>query len=488
MAQIKLGMGLTDIKGKVGGSVFSSNKNGKYFRNNSVGGGRESQIWDTKKTILGSVAQIWRTLSEGQRAAWNLAATQLPRQNLVGDTVFWSGFNYFSSVNSKRRNLGGDIITLPPELTSFPNIEEFEVKLLPYEQFLSRQSMFIESDGDAMAQAGLELVDFDPPAIGEPAPPSSIWFDVDWYDLCMSSPNCSYDICTDTYGIDTSITFSIKAVKDGALEFVVTRRTTGDTDIVNSIQYDLKELLPLRGKPLIVVLVGGPVGAIFHSLAPEHFMYDVSKPSDSSLSFTKKIIHLNPASRQNAFPITMVSLLKGKFTLDTVLPAVSGYISPLLSSASTLSVEDGPNFANDIRDSGDGYWRLFRTDDVKVSYRRTRQIIKPVLYLSGLAQLEDGMMYQVDYSPAISKGRGNSNSRYKFGQLVNSLPHAGFPGNTALLLEGWGAQPYMTEGSAVSVRVCIVNAERDQKTTPVKAASKDGPRFKGGSTLSESAN
>lgn len=488
MAQIKLGMGLTDIKGKVGGSVFSSNKNGKYFRNNSVGGGRESQIWDTKKTILGSVAQIWRTLSEGQREAWNLAATQIPKQNLVGDTVFWSGFNYFSSVNSKRRNLGGEVITLPPELTSFPDIEEFEVKFLPYEQFISRQSMFIDSGGNTNSTAHLELVDFDPPAIGEPAPPSSIWFDVDWYNLCMSSPNCSYDICTDTYGIDTSITVSIEAVANAALKFVVTRREAGEVISIDSETYSLKELLPLKGKPLIIVLAGGSQGAISHSLAPVPFMYNVSKPADSTLSFTKKVIHLHPSNRQNAFPITMVSLLHGTLNFRRILETVSGYISPLLSSASTLSAEDGPNFANDIRDSKDGYWRLIKTDKVKVAYRRTRQIVKPVLYLEGLVQLEDGMMYQVDYSPAISKGRGNSNSRYKFGQLVNSLPLAGFPGNTALLLEGWGNQPYMTESSAISVRVSIVNAGLDQKTTPVKAASKDGPRFKGGSTLSESAN
>ena len=92
MAQIKLGLALTDIKGKVGASVFSSNKNGKYFRNNSVGGGRNSAIWDTKKTILGSVAQRWRLLSHDQREAWNLAATQIPKTNKVGDVVFWSGF------------------------------------------------------------------------------------------------------------------------------------------------------------------------------------------------------------------------------------------------------------------------------------------------------------------------------------------------------------------------------------------------------------
>lgn len=488
MAQIKLGLALTDIKGKVGGSVFSSNKNGKYFRNNSVGGGRSSAIWDTKKTILGSVAQRWRKLSHGQREAWNLAATQIPKTNKVGDVVYWSGFNYFSSVNSKRLNLGGSPINLPPELESFPDIADFEVNFLPYDQYVPKSSFAVNKVNPAAKRSYLNLTNFTPPAIGEPGPSSVIWLDVDWYNLCMSSPNCSYDICTDTYGIDTTITVSVEVANHNFLVFTVKREE--DEVLVDSDSFPiyLADIRSMQDKPLILLLEGGIGGSILTSLSPDIMTYDFYKSGDETLQFVSKNVFLNHGSTSNLFPLSMVSLYEMKQSVPDVLAVLSGYITPNLTAATSFAELNGNQFVNDLADQKGAIWQLSLADGAKPIYRRTRQIIKPVIYLTGLETLGSGMQYQVDYSPALSDGRTSSNSRYRFGQLTNPVFNDVYDVNAALLLEGWAQQPVMAPGSSISVRVSIVNSGLDQKSPPVRKESRDGPKFKGGADLPDAVN
>lgn len=488
MAQIKLGLALTDIKGKVGGSVFSSNKNGKYFRNNSVGGGRNSAIWDSKKTILGSVAQRWRKLSHGQREAWNLAATQIPKTNKVGDVVYWSGFNYFSSINSKRLNLGGNFTTLPPELESFPDIEDFEVNFLDYPQFVPRSSFAAAKVKSNDIRSFLSLNNFTPPAIGEPGPTSVIWLDVDWYNLCMSSPNCSYDICTDTYGINTTLTISVRVVASTYFLISISRAENGVQVSDDNFPLFLKDIRQIQDKPLILFWHGGTQGSIVTSLSTEIFAYDLSEPTDSTLQFTGKQIFLTHENTSNLFPLSMVALYDPIIPIDDSIAVVSGYITPNLKAATSFAEVHGNKITNDLAGGGKVNWQLNLADGAKPIYRRTRQIIKPVIYLTGLETLASGMQYQVDYSPALSDGRTSSNSRYRFGQLTNSVLQSSLGMEAALLLEGWAQQPVMAPGSSISVRVSIVNSGLDQKSPSVRKESRDGPKFKGGSDLPDAVN
>lgn len=488
MAQIKLGLALTDIKGKVGGSVFSSNKNGKYFRNNSVGGGRNSAIWDTKKTILGSVAQRWRLLSHDQREAWNLAATQIPKTNKVGDVVYWSGFNYFSSVNSKRLNLGGSVILLPPALESFPDIQDFSVKLLPQTQFVPRISFSVLKDKPDDERSYLQLLAFDPPAIGEPGPTSVIWLDVDWYELCMSSPNCSYDICTDTYGIDTNITLSVSVVNSLSLVFTIKREDDNSLTNTQDFTIPLSDIATAAAKPLIVIFPGSPKGTLLTSLSSEVFSYDLSTKDDDELNFNGKKIYTNHQDSENTFPLSMVSLYTPVGDTRDTLAVVNGYITESLTAASSLVNFPAGIADNDIASSNGESWQLVKPVNNVVVHTNTRQIVKPVVYIEGLDDLDDGMQYKIEYSPAISKGRTSSITRYRFGQLATHKTYTGFDPGTLLLLDGWANQPVMAPGSALSVRVSIVNQGLDQSSPSVTKETRKGPKFKGGADLPDAVN
>lgn len=114
MPQIKLSQGFSDIKGKSNGSVFSENRQGKYFRNNKIGGGVRSPLWDKQKNIMHVCASHWRTLSINEQEAWIDYASTITVKNKVGDDVNLSGFNQFVSVNAQRLKRKLDIMPLPP--------------------------------------------------------------------------------------------------------------------------------------------------------------------------------------------------------------------------------------------------------------------------------------------------------------------------------------------------------------------------------------
>ena len=124
MPQIKLSALLSDIRGKANGSVFSQNKQGLYFRNNKIGGGKRSPLWDSKKALLPASTQSWRSLSPNKQEAWNNAAVNEFRKNKVGDLKPISGFQFFTELNLKALNIGAQPLTLPPAESSFPAIRD----------------------------------------------------------------------------------------------------------------------------------------------------------------------------------------------------------------------------------------------------------------------------------------------------------------------------------------------------------------------------
>lgn len=99
MATIKFGIGIADIRGKIGGTVFQRNKNGAFARtlhkpinSNTV----YDQYW---KANVSFYSKLWRQLTDEDRSSWAVAAIQFPQTNRVGDTVFLSGYQLYQKTN-----------------------------------------------------------------------------------------------------------------------------------------------------------------------------------------------------------------------------------------------------------------------------------------------------------------------------------------------------------------------------------------------------
>lgn len=101
MALIKLGGGVADVRGSIGGTVFSKNRYGSYARNRTIpvdpGSTKQTKI----RAVMGQVRDAWfNTLTTAQRAAWAVYAANVPVTNRIGETINLTGWNMFARTAS----------------------------------------------------------------------------------------------------------------------------------------------------------------------------------------------------------------------------------------------------------------------------------------------------------------------------------------------------------------------------------------------------
>lgn len=113
MALIKFGMMMTDARGKLGGHVFTKTRNGATIRTKVTPTNPQTVAQQLARSIFGLVSAAWRTLSEGDRLAWNSAVSAYSRTNIFGDSYLPSGKNLFVQINSNLLNAGLNFISVP---------------------------------------------------------------------------------------------------------------------------------------------------------------------------------------------------------------------------------------------------------------------------------------------------------------------------------------------------------------------------------------
>lgn len=129
MASIKYSGLITEIKGKIGGTVFKATKQGFAVQNTPNKAGIRRNIMagpiqnpNKLKTTFGGKGQIqlayiagwWRNLSEEQRNAWNLAAPSFPRSNKFGVVYTPTGYNIFMEFGLNLLSVGDNLVSDPP--------------------------------------------------------------------------------------------------------------------------------------------------------------------------------------------------------------------------------------------------------------------------------------------------------------------------------------------------------------------------------------
>lgn len=127
MAQIKLSAFATDIKGKVGGTVFSSNGGGLYIKNKSNGQRGALLASANAKGKFGNASQVWRTLTPEQQQAWKDASALYPTVDKFGATRYLSGRALCLQMNANLLNNGSSGILTPLPPRSLPAVGELTV-------------------------------------------------------------------------------------------------------------------------------------------------------------------------------------------------------------------------------------------------------------------------------------------------------------------------------------------------------------------------
>lgn len=137
MAVVKYGALVTEIKGKIGGSVFQGGISGPVVGNKAhlsitnVTLGKQQRSTSSKVInqhgTLSWIATNWKNLTSLQRAAWNAGAITFPFKNKFGDFYTGSGFQLYMQMAINAWNMGLGLLTDIPAPATLAVAQPFTI-------------------------------------------------------------------------------------------------------------------------------------------------------------------------------------------------------------------------------------------------------------------------------------------------------------------------------------------------------------------------
>lgn len=107
MAKIKFSaIGITNMSGKSGGSVFAFNRAGSYVRRWAKPTNPMSDLQTAVRQAFGASARAYGALTEAQRNAWKQFGIDNPRVDRLGDSRPMQAMQAFISANQNRHTIG----------------------------------------------------------------------------------------------------------------------------------------------------------------------------------------------------------------------------------------------------------------------------------------------------------------------------------------------------------------------------------------------
>ena len=148
MALVKLGGGVVEMRGSIGGTVFSRNRFGAYARNRSKPVNPNTPRQQAVRSIIALLRSMWfGTLTQDQRDAWASYADNVPMMNRLGETQHLTGYNMFCRTNAVGQQNGLALIAnaptefslaeMDPTLAIAPTVDDGKIavsfdRLLPW--------------------------------------------------------------------------------------------------------------------------------------------------------------------------------------------------------------------------------------------------------------------------------------------------------------------------------------------------------------------
>lgn len=114
MAKVKFTAIVADMRNKLNGSVFARNRGGAYVRTKVTPLNPQTAAQVGARSLLTSLAQDFRSLTQEQITAWNNATSQWQTTDIFGDSVSPTGLALYVRLNANIQNAGGTLLTTPP--------------------------------------------------------------------------------------------------------------------------------------------------------------------------------------------------------------------------------------------------------------------------------------------------------------------------------------------------------------------------------------
>jgi len=108
-AKIQYGALVTELKGKIGGTVFQSGRYGFQARNKPQAFRNPSVTQSHIRGVILTISKNWRTLTQAERDSWDAVAPSWPAVDAFGNPMLLTGYNVFCKCNFWRWNLANTI-------------------------------------------------------------------------------------------------------------------------------------------------------------------------------------------------------------------------------------------------------------------------------------------------------------------------------------------------------------------------------------------
>jgi len=101
--------------GSVGAVTSSRNRYGQYRRQRATPVQPNSTAQQTAKTNLAARSQAWRSLTDAQRLAWDVYATEHPRTDALGQSITLTGHQMYNAITTGLLAAGYATVTAVPD-------------------------------------------------------------------------------------------------------------------------------------------------------------------------------------------------------------------------------------------------------------------------------------------------------------------------------------------------------------------------------------
>jgi len=108
------GIGITEGRGKISGSVASKNRSGAYARVKVTPVNPNTIAQQQARLVLAQFSQAWRALAAASIEAWNAAVSEFSTTDIFGDLRQPTGKNLFTRLNANLNSVGIVPIIAPP--------------------------------------------------------------------------------------------------------------------------------------------------------------------------------------------------------------------------------------------------------------------------------------------------------------------------------------------------------------------------------------
>lgn len=130
MARIQTSSLISNISGKLNGSVFQRTQGGLTLRNRNTPVNSNSPRSNLRKVGMATVQNDWQTLTPAERTLWQVYSTYIQKKQKKNVGLNINGHQLFININSVRFDLSSSNVLFQPYLLVTP-------KLIPLPQIIS---------------------------------------------------------------------------------------------------------------------------------------------------------------------------------------------------------------------------------------------------------------------------------------------------------------------------------------------------------------